>query len=321
MRVDSVQFQHVAGDKQYNLQQVEKHTRLAADEGSQLIVFPECCLTGYWHLRKLTREQLLLLAESAVTGPLCQRLTALSKETGVTVGAGYIELADDGRLFNSYYVSMPDGRWANHRKLHCFISEPLDSGDTFTPFEHPSGARLGVLICYDNNIVENVRATALAGAQVLLAPHQTGGCKSGSPFAMGRINVALWKERESRRGEIETEFKGDKGRGWLMRWLPSRAHDNGIFIIFSNGVGQDDNEVRTGNAMILDPYGRILNETWAAEDVRVSADLDLSLIERSTGARWIKARRPELYDSLLKSKETQVDTRKVRFEFDDEVSE
>ncbi len=74
---------------------------------------------------------------------------------------------------------------------------------------------------------------------------------------MGRIDVDLWKERETRRDELEDEFKGDKGRGWLMRWLPARAHDNGSFVVFSNGVGQDDNEVRTGNAMILDPYGRV----------------------------------------------------------------
>ena len=49
-----------------------------------------------------------------------------------------------------------------------------------------------------------------------------------------------------------------------MRWLPSRAHDNGLFLVFSNGVGVDDDEIRTGNAMILDPYGRILAETWKA---------------------------------------------------------
>lgn len=40
-----------------------------------------------------------------------------------------------------------------------------------------------------------------------------------------------------------------------------RAHDNGLFILFSTGVGRDDDEVRTGNVMILDPYGRILTET------------------------------------------------------------
>ena len=65
-----------------------------------------------------------------------------------------------------------------------------------------------------------------------------------------------------------------------MRWLPARAHDNGLFLLFSNGVGEDDDEVRTGNAMILDPYGRILAETWQAADTMVIADLDASLRDR-----------------------------------------
>ena len=80
-----------------------------------------------------------------------------------------------------------------------------------------------------------------------------------------------------------------------MRWLPSRAHDNGLFIVFSNGVGEDNGEVRTGNAMIIDPYGRVLRETWAAGDKMVVADLDLDLLPLSTGRRWICGRRPELY--------------------------
>ena len=58
-----------------------------------------------------------------------------------------------------------------------------------------------------------------------------------------------------------------------------------MFLVFSNGVGVDDDEVRTGNAMILDPYGRILAETWKADDDMVIADLDASLLEHSTGAR------------------------------------
>ena len=97
--------------------------------------------------------------------------------------------------------------------------------------------------------------TALAGADVLLAPHQTGGVGGKDPHRMGLIDPALWANRLADPESIEREFRGDKGRGWLMRWLPSRAHDNGLFLIFSNGVGVDDDEIRTGNAMILDPYG------------------------------------------------------------------
>lgn len=79
-------------------------------------------------------------------------------------------------------------------------------------------------------------------------------------------------------------------------------------------MGPDDDEVRTGNAMILDPYGRILSETWKAGEDMVVADLDLSLLENSTGARWIRTRRPDLYRELAVSTGREVDTREVRFD-------
>ena len=104
-----------------------------------------------------------------------------------------------------------------------------------------------------------------------------------------------------------------KGREWLLRWLPARAHDNGMFLIFSNGVGLDDDEVRTGNAMILDPYGEILAETWKAADDMVIADLETSLLDMCTGRRWIKTRRPELYGPLTTLTGKEEDTRTVRF--------
>jgi predicted amidohydrolase len=163
-------------------------------------------------------------------------------------------------------------------------------------------------------LIENVRLTALRGAEVLIAPHQTGGCRSKNPRLMGVIERRLWEERTSNPAAIERELQGDKGRGWLMRWLPSRAHDNGLFLLFSNGVGIDDDEVRTGNAMILDPYGKILAETCKAADDIVIADLDMALLAESTGRRWIRARRPELYGPLTVPTGLECDTRKLKFE-------
>jgi hypothetical protein len=98
-----------------------------------------------------------------------------------------------------------------------------------------------------------------------------------------------------------------------MRWLPARAHHNGWFLLYSNGVGADDDEVRTGGAMILDPYGEILSETDALEDDMVVADLDASLIETSSGRRWLHARRPELYGPLTARTGLEQDIRSVRF--------
>src|SRR6185503_11377410 len=208
---------------------------------------------------------------------------------------------------------LPDGTFHRHRKLHAFEHTAIASGTDYTVFDLPDGFRAGVLICYDCNLVENVRITALRGADILLAPHQTGAVRSRDPNLMGLIDRRLWENRHADPEAIEREFRGDKGRGWLMRWLPSRAHDNGMFLIFSNGVGVDDDEIRTGNAMILDPYGRILVETCEAGDAMVVADLDASLLEQATGRLWIRARRPELYGPLTVRTGQERDTRQVKF--------
>ena len=80
--------------------------------------------------------------------------------------------------------------------------------------------KVGVLICWDNNLVENARVTALLGADIVMAPHQTGGCNSRSPQAMGLIDPILWENRHTDPEAIEAEFRGPKGREWLLRWLP-----------------------------------------------------------------------------------------------------
>ena len=313
----SVQFNHKPGDKDYNLQQITSFVELAAAKKVDLIVFPEMCITGYWHVRNLSKKDIESLSEPVPAGPSTQQLLALSAKYKMTIGAGLIESATDGKLYNTYVVAMPNRQTAFHRKLHCFISEHMDSGDEFTVFEMPQGIKAGILICYDNNIIENVRITALKGAEVLIAPHQTGGCHTPSPRAMGKIDPNLWHNREKNPDAIESEFRGPKGREWLMHWLPARAHDNGMFLIFSNGVGIDDDEVRTGNAMIIGPYGDVLTETNKAQDDMVIAELDMSVRDMCTGKRWITTRRPDLYSSLSEYTGKEKDTRKSRFSFNE----
>jgi len=253
------------------------------------------------------------LAEPVPSGASSIELMRLSYESRMTIGAGLIERGDDDRLYNSYVVAMPDGTHAVHRKLHVFEHAEILAGDHYTVFDTPHGCRVGVLICYDNNIVENARATALLGAEVLLAPHQTGGCNSVSPRGMKPVDQGIWNRRDEDPAACEAELCGPKGRGWLMRWLPSRAHDNGMFLLFSNGIGPDDDEIRTGNAMIIDPYGEIIAESRALGDAMVVAGLDASLLPTSSGRRWLRARRPELYAGLARRTGQEIETRKVRF--------
>ena len=298
IRVASVQFNHRANDKHYNISIIQHYVEEAAKLDVSIIVFPEMCITGYWHVSKLSKREVQGLAEFVPQGEISLALLAMSEKYQISIGAGLIEIDEKGKLYNTYLVAMPDGRLAKHRKLHTFVSQHMTSGNEYTVFDTPHGCRVGILICWDNNLIENARITALKGADILLAPHQTGGCDSRSPNAMGLIDTQLWYNRKQNPEAIRQEMHGHKGREWLMRWLPSRAHDNGMFLIFSNGVGVDMNEVRTGNAMILNPYGQILAETDSVDNDMVIADLKAQDLDMCTGRRWIRGRRPELYQPL-----------------------
>ena len=62
IKVASVQFEHAPGDKQANLDKVRRFTAEAAEQGVELVVFPEMCITGYWFLRDLSRDELVELS-------------------------------------------------------------------------------------------------------------------------------------------------------------------------------------------------------------------------------------------------------------------
>jgi predicted amidohydrolase len=311
--VATVQFQHLAGDKSHNLARVEAFARRARDLGAKLVLMPEMCISGYWHVPNLDAVGLAELSEPG-DGPSLLAVGALAADLNVAIGAGWLEQAEGGKFYNSYRLCLPDGSSHTHRKLHAFEHPLIYSGESYTVFDTPWGARMGILTCWDNNLVENARACALMGAEVLLAPHQTGGTASHSPHGMKQIPLELWQRRHADPVALRSAFQGPNGKGWLMRWLPARAHDNGMFVVFSNGVGKDEDEVRTGNAMIIDPYGRIIAESTAIEDDIVMATLDMTLVAKSSGQRWMKGRRPELYSVLAEHRGDERSARATRFD-------
>jgi predicted amidohydrolase len=150
LKAGTVQFHHRANDKAYNMSVVERFAREAAARQVKLLAFPEMCLTGYWHVRNLARNQLEELAEPVPSGPSTQAVSELSARYEMAIGVGLIERAEDGRLFNTYVVCLPDGQVHRHRKLHAFESDDIASGDSYTVFDTPWGVKVGVLICWDN---------------------------------------------------------------------------------------------------------------------------------------------------------------------------
>jgi predicted amidohydrolase len=299
LKVAAVQFENASGDKSYNLSKIEEIVSQAAIAGAEVISFHECSITGYTFARKLSPKSLLDLSEYIPDGPSVSALIDMAARYNVTIMAGLFEKDLQDNMYKAYVCVDGNGLVAKHRKLHPFINPALLPGDTYTVFEI-KGWKCGMLICYDNNIIENVRATTLLGAEIIFMPHVTMCTPSPRPGA-GFVDAALWTDKLKNAAILREEFDGDKGRNWLMKWLPARAYDNGIFAVFTNPVGMDDDQLKNGCSMILNPFGEIMAECRTLGNEFIVAELNKEMLTRSGGHRYKNARRPSLYASIIGS--------------------
>ena len=297
LKISSAQFENKSGDKEYNLSVINTLSAKAASNGSKVIAFHECSVTGYTFARKLSKAQMLDLAEFIPEGPSISRLIQIAKQNDIVVLAGLFEKDINDTLYKAYVCVDKNGLIARFRKLHPFINPYLTPGNEYCVFDL-HGWKCGILICYDNNIIENVRATRLMGADVIFMPHVTMCTPSTRPGA-GFVDPLLWMNRESDPTSLRLEFDGMKGRDWLMKWLPSRAYDNGIYVVFSNPIGMDDDQLKNGCSMIIDPFGDIISECRTLGDDIAAASITPDKLAKSGGYRYIKARRPELYRDII----------------------
>ncbi|EGX88246.1 Nitrilase/cyanide hydratase and apolipoprotein N-acyltransferase [Cordyceps militaris CM01] len=298
LRIATVQFENASGDKAANLASISRFAAAAASSGSHVVAFHECCVTGYTFAAGLTRASLWAVAEPVPDGASTQALIGIARAHNIHVLAGLFERDEQtGKMYNTYVCVSGAGLVARFRKLHPFISAHLSAGDELVVFDL-LGWKAGLLICYDNNVVENVRATALRGAEILFTPHVTMCTPSTRPGA-GFVDAALWRSREADPTTLRAEFDGLKGRAWLMKWLPARAYDNGIYVVFSNPIGMDDDQLKNGCSMVLDPFGDVLAECRKLDEDMAVAVCTRDKLEKAGGFRYRKARRPEIYGETL----------------------
>ncbi len=296
IRVGTAQFEMRDGDKDYNLGVVEALTLRAAKQGAELVCFHECCVSGYTFLENLTPSEVAALAERVPDGPSTERLIQIARSASTAVSAGLVEI-ENGNLYNCQVMVDVQGFVAKHRKIHDFITDFITCGDSYTVFDW-RGCRIGILTCYDNNLPENPRLTAMLGAEIILMPHVTGCLPSPMP-GRGTVEPEIWHNRERDPVRCRQEFDGPKGRGWIMRWLPARAFENGVYAVYSNPIGVEGGTIKPGGSMILDPYGEILSECRSLGDEVVVSTLVPEKLELASGQSYIRARRPDLYGKMV----------------------
>ena len=160
LKIATAQFEHKSHDKSYNLSVIRGLTEKASKQGAHVISFHECSITGYTFARSLSREQMTALAEPIPNGPSTTKLIEYAREFNIVILAGLFEQGADGKLYKAQVCVDKNGLIASHRKLHPFINPNLTPGNSYTVFDL-YGWKCGILTCYDNNIIENVRGGIL----------------------------------------------------------------------------------------------------------------------------------------------------------------
>jgi len=238
---------------------IERLGQVVEAAEADLVLCPELFLSGY-----AVGDDLRRLAEPA-DGPSASRIAKLARQTRKAIVYGFPEAHGDS-LFNAALAFGGDGALlAHHRKLAIPPGFELDyftPGSGLTLFDL-GGLRLGLLICYDAEFPETVRATAEAGAQANLVPTALG---------------AQWS--------VVAECV-----------IPARAFENGVYMLYANHAGSEGAMTYLGASCICGPDGRDLARAGAAEAV-VAANLDVSAVERAQArlpySRDLAALRPRL---------------------------
>ena len=273
MRVAVAQIEPRLGEKQRNLETCLARLEAAAAAGAELLVLPECALSGYMFD---SAAEATPFAE-AIPGPSTEALATACRRAGIHVVCGLLEL-DGELLYNAAVLIGPDGLIGAYRKTHLpflGVDRFTTPGDMLPVYDTPLG-RIGLEICYDLRFPEVTRTLALAGADIVALP-------TAFPVA----------------ARIQTELI-----------TVARAAENRIYLLAANRVGKERSGEFCGWSQIVDPYGKRLAEAGATEEALLVADID---VERARDKDYVVPgeyelylfgdRRPDLYGALVE--ETQ----------------
>jgi len=263
-----------------------------AAAGCDLVVFPECSVTGHNGSPEVTRD-----AEPH-DGRIFRVLAGRARDRGIVVGYGFCEL-DRGTHYNAYALVGPAGLLGLQRKIHA-------SDDEFFRFRQAyewtvvdlGFATAGIAICHDSDFFESWRILALKGAELVLLPHANRTMPAG-----GGALTFDGRGRETSADDVlnaQRELLEDAP-------VPPRLHDalardNAVFAAFSDQVGFDGHSTHVGGAYVLAPDGALLARSEiGAGTAWIAADLDPGAVVRARENPWyaLRKRRPETYDELV----------------------
>ena len=268
LKIAAVCMNSAPGEVERNLNRIQAFVSEAADNGVDLVCFPELSVTGY-----------TLKAPADIYGKTnwnhaVDRLAYMARQTNLVIIAGLAEPSDGPPPYITQLVAGPDGLLGIHRKTHLSPHENgvYRAGQKVEVI--PCGkTRMGVQLCYEAHFPEISTIMSIKGAEILIFSH-------ASP-----------------RGNPDQKLKS-----WL-RHLPARAFDNGVFVVACNQVGETGEGFSfPGVSLVLGPDGLILDQYTGSKEHILYSKLSTALlneVRQNKMKYFFPLRRPELYKDIL----------------------
>lgn len=262
------------GDAEANLASMQRLATTATENGAELVVFPECTLTGYCFD---TFEDALAVSQP-LSGDLVPRVVAMASQLQTRILFGMLELDDTGakpKIYNVVVLVDQTGIIASYRKTHLptlGVDRFTTPGDSATEIVRLPEINLGMNICYDCSFPETARVLALAGADLILLPTN-------------------WPP----------------GAGRVPDYIPNvRALENNVYYMSVNRIGSEHGFDFVGKSKICDPLGGELAFANHADEAILYGDVDVSWARKKhyvsvPGKHEVHRfddRRPDLYGPL-----------------------
>lgn len=271
MRLAALQMDVRLGDWSANLNRLIERVRQAAAAGADLIVAPECALSGYcFH----SRDEALTVAVEA-DAAAWEPLQTTVREANTHLVVGYLERTPEGKLYNASVLLGPSGRLAGYRKVHLprlGVDQFVDRGQEPYGVHAAGDAKVGLAICYDSSFPEPMRVLGLHGADLIALPTN-------------------WPIAARRTAELVP---------------PARSMENHLFFVAANRIGHERTFEFCGLSSICGPDGVELARARDAREQILYAEVDLrharnKRIERTVGAHVIDRfadRQPRFYSAV-----------------------
>ncbi len=273
IKIAAIQMDPTIMEIESNVEKILEYSRIAAGNKADLIVFPECAVSGYVYSSRAEAMPYMV----TVPGPVTDKFVECAKELGVHIIVGLLETDPNADCcYNTAILVSPEGLIGKYRKTHLpflGVDRFVDAGDEpYQVYKTPIG-NIGMQICYDCNFPELARTLTLLGAEILVLPTN-------------------WPE----------------GRGKIAKFvINTRAYENKVHLVAVDRVGTERGTNFIGSSKIINAFGDTLAEASGDKEEIIYAEIDpadsrekkIIFKPGEFELDFIGDRRPELYGRLV----------------------